>query len=92
MPLAGVSVAAPSAGGGVDVSDEVVEVSDVVVAVSVLLEAEAEASAAGVLASADVEAVVSLVLAQAASSNVANANNAREAWRRDVFMSVFSSR
>lgn len=85
--LGGVSVAVPSAGACVDVSGVVAEVSVLLEA-----EAEAEASAAGVLASVDVEAVVSLVLAHAASSNVANANNAKEAWRRGVFMSVFSGR
>lgn len=80
--LGGVSVLVPSAGG------VAVDASDVVVEVSVLLDAEAdaEASAAGVLDSADIEVLVSLVLAQAASSSVANANNAREAWRRCVFM------
>jgi len=81
--LGGVSVAVPSAGGGVDVSDVVVEVSVVLEAASV--EVDVEVSAAGVLASAGVEVSVSAVLAQAASSNVANANNAREAWRTCVF-------
>ena len=80
--LGGVSVAVPSAGGGVDVSDVVVEVS---VVLEAAVEVDVEASAAGVLASAGVEVSVSAVLAQAASSNVANANNAREAWRTCVF-------
>lgn len=80
MPLGGVSVPVPSPDG--------VDVSDVVVDVSALLESEADAEApsADMLVSADIDASVSAVLAQAASSNAASADNAREALRRGVFM------
>jgi hypothetical protein len=75
---------ASSAGG--------VVLSVVVLSVVVLVDAEASALAAGVSRSAETPALVSAVLAQAASSNAASALAANAPERSDGFMAMSSVR